>query len=88
MFPVPDHAGLIEKMEKRNAQAEELERIVEGLMEDAGLGARKASGRSDDIWRAMMADADLGMDMAELEAKFLAGEREAKKRDRKAAGKE
>ena len=67
MFPVPDHAGLIEKMEKRNAQAEELERIVDDLMEEAGLGDRKDNRQSNNIWRSMMADMDF---RSEFERKF------------------
>ena len=67
MFPVPDHAGLIEKMEKRNAQAEELERIVDDLMEEAGLGDRKNNRQSNNIWRSMMADMDF---RSEFERKF------------------
>ena len=56
MFPVPDHAGLIEKMEKRNAQAEELERIVDDLMEEAGLGDRKDNRQSAIIDLHMLLD--------------------------------
>lgn len=36
MFPVPERSGPIEKMERRNFQAEELARIVETLMNEAG----------------------------------------------------
>ena len=36
MFPVPGNAGLIEKLEQRNAQAEELETIVDHLLGIAG----------------------------------------------------
>ena len=67
MFPVPDRAGLIEKMEKRNAQAEELERIVDDLLEEAGLGGRKDNRKSVNVWRSMMADMDF---RSEFERKF------------------
>lgn len=41
MFPIPDSAGMIEKMAKRYEQAEELERILDDLMKGSaqfGLG--------------------------------------------------
>lgn len=58
LFPVPDDAGMIEKMEKRYAQAKELEQILENLMEKAGLEDRKDNRQSCNLWRLIMADMD------------------------------
>ena len=44
MFPIPERSGPIEKMERRNLQAEELARIVETLMNKAGVEPRKHEG--------------------------------------------
>ena len=67
LFPVPDHAGLIEKMEKRNAQAEELERIVDDLLKEAGLDDRTDNRQVNNVWRSLMTDMDF---RSEFERKF------------------
>ena len=56
MFPIPDSAGMIEKMEKRYEQLEELERILDDLMEEAGLKDRKDNRQSHNLWRSNIVD--------------------------------
>ncbi len=71
MFPVPRRAGLIEKMEIRNAQAEELERIVDALRKKAGLETRKNNPITNNIWRSIMENMDF---KSEFERKFAEAE--------------
>ena len=37
MFPIPENAGLLQRMEVRNRQAEELERILKNLFEQKNI---------------------------------------------------
>ncbi len=53
MFPISDSAGMIEKMEKRYKQAEELERILDDLMKD-----QKDNRQSHNLWRSILVDMD------------------------------
>lgn len=67
MFPVAEDENLIAKMEKRNAQAEELERIVENLLKDVGLENRRDRRQFNNLWRFIMENVDL---RSEFERKF------------------
>lgn len=76
MFPIPDSAGMIEKMAKRYEQAEELERILDDLMKEAGLKDRKDNRQSHNLWRSIMVDMDF---KAEFERNFSEAEQVCKR---------
>ena len=52
MFPIPENAGLLQRMEIRNRQAEELERILKNLFEQKNI--KIPENNSNNQWRSLM----------------------------------
>ena len=52
MFPVPENAGLLQRMEIRNRQAEELERILRHLFEQKNIEIPE--NNTNNQWRSLM----------------------------------
>lgn len=57
LFP-PAKDGFIENLEQRNAQSEELERIVNRLLEESGCKIDNRSAKAGKTWRKMMENID------------------------------
>lgn len=53
LFP-PGNGGFIENLERRNAQCEELERIVNRLLEENGCKINEKSAKAGNSWRKIM----------------------------------
>ena len=53
MFP-PGNGGFIDNLERRNAQCEELERIVNRLLEENGCKINEKSAKAGNSWRMIM----------------------------------
>ena len=52
MFPIPDDAGFLQRMEIRNRQAEELERILRNLFEQKNIEIPE--NNTNNQWRSLM----------------------------------
>ena len=52
MFPIPENTGLLQRMEIRNRQAEELERILKNLFEQKNI--KIPENDSNNQWRSLM----------------------------------
>lgn len=70
-------------MEKRYEQLEELERILDDLMEEAGLKDRKDNRQSHNLWRSNMVDINF---KAEFERNFCKAEQLCKRSNILVAG--
>lgn len=75
VFP-PSNGGFIENLEQRNAQSEELERIVNRLLEESGCKIDNRSAKAGKTWRKMMENIDF---KAEFERNFSEAEQLCKR---------
>lgn len=75
LFP-PVDGGFLENLERRNAQSEELERIVNRLLEENGCQTTKTSMTHNNTWRKIMENVDF---KAEFERNFSEAERFCKR---------
>lgn len=75
LFP-PAKDGFIENLEQRNAQSEELERIVNRLLEESGCKIDNRSAKAGKTWRKMMENIDF---KAEFERNFSEAEQLCKR---------
>lgn len=75
VFP-PSNGGFIENLERRNAQSEELERIINRLLEESGCKIDNRSAKAGKTWRKMMENIDF---KAEFERNFSEAEQLCKR---------
>lgn len=75
LFP-PAKGGFIDNLEQRNAQSEELERIVNRLLEESGCKIDNRSAKAGKTWRKMMENIDF---KAEFERNFSEAEQLCKR---------
>ena len=75
LFP-PAKDGFIENLERRNAQSEELERIINRLLEESGCKINNRSAKAGKTWRKMMENIDF---KAEFERNFSEAEQLCKR---------
>lgn len=75
LFP-PGNGGFIENLERRNAQCEELERIVNRLLEENGCKINEKSAKAGNSWRKIMENINF---KAEFERNFSEAEQVCKR---------